>query len=459
MHVPVPVPVVPVPVQAGGDSMFKNLKEAGKRITSPGMHHFRTDDHRIHLRAEETGSGMLTVDASRVIHLNPVAVDMCWLILSKCSEKEALQAITKRYRVKKKQAVADLSSFRKVLEEILRTGASEPVSFVNMDVAEPFQTEVTVPYRMDFALTYRCNLNCGHCYNQTKDKPELTTDQWKNIMKKTWDLGIPHVIFTGGEATLREDLVELIEHAETLGLVTGLLTNGVKLSDKAYLQKLVDAGLDHVQITLESADPAIHNAMTGAASFDKTVQGIRNCVSVGIHTITNTTITKANAAGMVDTVRFAHKLGLKAIASNAVIHSGKALEGDYAIPVEDLEPVILSMNEELEELGMRFIWYSPTRYCSFNPMEFDLGEKRCTAGEYNLCIEPDGEVLPCQSWYESAGNFLNDPWESIWQSDLLKRARNRDWVDDSCRECVHFTLCGGGCPLEKKNGAPCRDSM
>lgn len=423
------------------------------------MYHFRREGHRIHLRIGGSGSGLLTIDASRIIHLNPVAADMCWMILSSFGHREMISALKKRYSVKKAKVQSDLEAFGKVMEDILEKGASEPVSFVNMSVAEPFQTEVQVPYRMDLALTYRCNVNCNHCYNQKREKEELDTSRWKTVLKTIWDLGIPHVIFTGGEATLREDLVELVAYAETLGMVTGLLTNGVKLSDRGYLNDLIEAGLDHVQITLESSDPAIHNGMTGAESFENTVEAIRNCVEAGIHTITNTTITKLNADGMQDTVDFIHGLGLEAMAANAVIQSGRALEGDYAVSPGTLESVLLGVTEKLEDLGMRFIWYSPTRYCAFNPMELELGEKRCTAGEYNLCVEPDGEVLPCQSWYESAGNILTDPWESIWEGDLLKSSRNRDWVDDSCRECVHFTLCGGGCPLEKKNGAPCRDSM
>lgn len=439
--------------------MLKNLKESGKRITEPGMFHFRRGEHRIHLRISENGRGILTVDASRIIHFNPVAADMAWMILSEISNRDILKFLRKRYSVKKRQAASDLEEFGDVLKNILETGASEPVSFVNMEVTEPFQADVEVPYRMDLALTYRCNINCGHCYNQTREKNELTTDQWKTVMKKIWDLGIPHVIFTGGESTLRDDLEELIQYAETLGLVTGLLTNGVKLANEVYLNGLVDAGLDHIQITLESSKRDIHNKMTGADSFDSTVQGIRNCVKAGIHTITNTTITEENCDGMVDTIQFAHDLGLSSVAANAIIHSGKALEGNFAVSLDKLEHIILSMNKKIEELGMRFIWYSPTRYCSFNPLEFDLGAKRCTAGEYNLCIEPDGEVLPCQSWYESAGNIMTIPWDSIWNSDLMKNARDREWVDEICRGCVDFNLCGGGCPLEKKNGAPCRDSM
>ncbi len=446
-------------LRRGRQMMFRNLKEAGKRITEPGIHHFMREGHRFHLRAGESGRGLLTVDASRVIHLNPVAVDMCWMILSRCGEAEMVKALKKRYNVSGKTVKADLEAFSGVMRRIIEKGAGDPVSFHDMDVREPFQSDVEVPYRMDLALTYRCNVSCGHCYNQKREKKELSTGEWKDVLKRIWELGIPHVIFTGGEATLRDDLPELIEFAETLGMVTGLLTNGVKLADREYLEELIDAGLDHVQITLESSDPSVHNRMTGAESFEATVQAIRNSLEAGLHTITNSTITRINADGMADTVKFAGELGLKAVAANAVIHSGRALEGDYAVTPEKLESTILQMEEELDRLGMRFIWYSPTRYCVFNPMELELGEKRCTAGEYNLCVEPDGEVLPCQSWYESAGNILTDPWESIWNGELLRSARERTWADDTCRGCVHFSLCGGGCPLEKKNGGPCRDSM
>ena len=438
--------------------MFGNIREAGKRISPVGIHHFHSGDHRVHLRVGEDGRGILTIDASRMIHLNPVAADMAWLILSATAPGEGMKVLRRRYTVSRKRAAEDMAGFSEVLEKIMGTGAAEPISFHDMDVTEPFQADVEVPYRIDLALTYRCNVECGHCYNQSREKSELTTGQWKTVLNRIWELGVPHVIFTGGEATLRDDLPELIGHAESLGMVTGLLTNGVRLAEGDYLGSLVDAGLDHVQVTLESADRDIHNGMTRSDSFDDTVQGIRNCIAAGVHTITNTTITRMNLAGMTDTIRFAHGLGLSAVAANAVIQSGKALEGDFAVDLRELEPTILTMNEVMDELDMRFIWYSPTKYCTFNPLEMDLGAKRCTAGEYNLCVEPDGEVLPCQSWYESAGNILTDDWDSIWNSELMKGARDRTWADDDCRECVHFGLCGGGCPLEKKNGGPCRDS-
>jgi len=431
------------------------------RIAPAGLHHFRSGDgnHRFHLRVEENGSGMLTVDASRILYLNRVACDSAWMILSEIPERSIISKIRSRYNVSRKKAARDLTDFNEVLSGILASGAAEPVIYNNLELLKPFESSVSAPYRIDLALTYRCNLACSHCYNLKREKVELSTDQWKDVIKKTWDMGVPHLIFTGGEATLRDDLVELIGFAESLGLVTGLLTNGVKLADPGYVNELKEAGLDHVQITLESSDPVIHNGMTGADSFRDTVAGISNCLKAGIFTITNTTITKANADSASDTVLFLKELGLDTFAANAVIHSGKALEGDFSLPLTELEGVLLDIKSLAAENDMRMIWYSPTKYCRLNPLELDLGPKRCTAGEYNLCIEPDGEVLPCQSWYESAGNILTEDWNDIWNGEFLRSIRNRDWAEAECRSCVHFSICGGGCPLERKDAAACRDSM
>ena len=76
---------------------------------------------------------------------------------------------------------------------------------------------------------------------------------------------------------------------------------------------------------------------------------------------------------------------------------------------------------------MRFLWYTPTDYCRLSPLELELGPRRCNAGEYSMCIEPNGDVLPCQSYYAVAGNILRDPWQRIWNSDLFRGFRRSRW--------------------------------
>jgi radical SAM protein with 4Fe4S-binding SPASM domain len=327
---------------------------------------------------------------------------------------------------------------------------------------DPFSVPLTAPYRMDLALTYRCNEACPHCYvARPAHYSEMDTVSWKAVLDRVWDVGIPHVCFTGGEATLRPDLVELVAYAQEKGLVAGLLTNGRRLSDADYVRSLVAAGLDHVQITLESHDAAIHDEMVGVqGAWEETVAGIRNSVDADVYLMTNTTLTDLNVPVIEETLDFLAGLGVQTVACNGLIYAGRGVDAGIGIPEADLEPIMGLVRDKAAELELRLIWYTPTRYCEFNPLEHDLGVKGCSAARYNMCVEPNGDVLPCQSYFESLGNMLHDPWEAIWDSALANHLRSRAWLPDECKECPDVEVCGGGCPLYAQEGEyQCLDSQ
>jgi radical SAM protein with 4Fe4S-binding SPASM domain len=281
-----------------------------------------------------------------------------------------------------------------------------------------------------------------------KDMPELPTEQWKRVIDRCWDLGIPHITFTGGEATLRPDLVELVRYAETVGLVTGLQTNGRRLRDRAYLDELLQAGLDHIQITLESHDAAIHDRMVGVeGAWQETVEGIRAAVAADVYMMTNTTMTTENVGGIEETIAFAASLGVPTFGCNSLIYSGAAVAVGSGIPEGELQPILERVKATTEARRMRLIWYTPTQYCEFDPTGLELGIKGCTAARYNMCVEPSGDVIPCQSYFVALGNILTDTWETIWEHELARHLRNRDSRMEKCYGCPDQVLCGGGCPL------------
>ena len=143
---------------------------------------------------------------------------------------------------------------------------------------------------------------------------------------------------------------------------------------------------------------------------------------------------------------------------NSIINTGRAPRAKLGIDEPDLEPILGVVTDRARELGMRFIWYSPTRYCMLNPASLGVGFKRCTAAEYNICIEPDGNVLPCQSYYRPVGNILNDRWDEIWNSPLFLAIRNRTGLPEDCEACPDLDTCGGGCPLSNGDQFVCTDS-
>jgi radical SAM protein with 4Fe4S-binding SPASM domain len=305
---------------------------------------------------------------------------------------------------------------------------------------------------MDLAITYRCNNDCSHCYNaRSRDYPELTIKNWFHILDLLWEIGIPHVVFTGGEPTLRDDLPELIAHAEHNGQITGINTNGRRLSDRNYVDSLVNAGLDHVQITLESHNPDIHDAMVNArGAWKQTVAGIQNALETSLYVMTNTTMLSNNSPFLKQTLEFLASIGVPTIGLNALIYSGKGLSVDTGIAESDLPSLLRIAREIISKHNQRLIWYTPTQYCNFDPMQLELGVKGCTAAMYNMCIEPNGDVIPCQSYYQTLGNILTSPWTSIWNHDLSINLRWRKDIPEKCLVCPLVSECGGGCPLVMK---------
>lgn len=431
----------------------------------PGIYHYRREladrEMRLHLRVDPDRRGLLVVNASGVLHLNATATEMIKHVLDGKNEEQAVAEVMSVYRAGAEEVRKDYARIRGIIGD-LETGEDAcPVMNVDLPFVKPFGREVTAPYRADLALSYECNNSCKHCYVARKpdEVQPLTLDGWKKVLSRLWDVGVPHVCFTGGEATLSPHLVDLVERAEDIGLVTGLLTNGRKLADREYVRRLVGAGLDHVQITVESHDPAVHDEMVGSSgAHAETVQGIKNALADDIYVVTNTTLCKRNADSIDETLSFLGELGVKQFAMNSLIYTGKAPESGLGIAEQDLEPILGLVTARAAELGMRFIWYSPTRYCEMDPTIHGAGYKRCTAAEYNICIEPDGQVLPCQSYYQPCGHVLEDDWRKIWDSDLFKKIRSRGGLPEECADCADLEVCGGGCPLLDGDRYICTDS-
>jgi radical SAM protein with 4Fe4S-binding SPASM domain len=415
------------------------------------------ESSRLHLRLEEDGHGTLIINASRILHLNPSAAWMAHLYLEKTAPEEAVQRIRKRFRVAANQACQDYESMQAQLEDLIRPDGACPIHEMDLDTVAPFSARPSAPYRMDLALTYRCNNDCAHCYNlehpgaatSSNGRAELGTKEWKQVLDKLWDLGIPHIIFTGGEPTLRTDLPELIGYAESKGQITGLNTNARRLADKGYVNALVEAGLDHVQITLESNLAEVHDRMVGCkGAFQQTVKGIQNVLDTRLYVMTNTTMLQDNVSSIPDTLDFLARLSVPTVGLNALIHSGRGASVGSGLPEKDLPALLEIARQKTQQNGQRLIWYTPTQYCNFDPTQLNLGIKGCTAALYNMCIEPDGAVLPCQSYYRPLGNMLSDPWDSIWNHDLSVRLRERQGLPVKCDGCGVLSECGGGCPLQ-----------
>jgi radical SAM protein with 4Fe4S-binding SPASM domain len=433
------------------------LKNTKKQIDS-GIFEYKLRvgeyKNRIHLRIDADGHAVLLVNANQLYHFNPSAALMAHMILEKEDDRTIVKKLQSTFQVKKEQALTDYKNFKDNLEQIISpVDNCCPICDLGLETLAPFSKKPSAPYRMDLALTYRCNNKCVHCYNESdRLNHELDIDQWKKVLDRVWKLSIPHVVFTGGEPTLVPFLPDLIAYAEKIGMITGLNTNGRKFSNPAYIDTLVSSGLDHVQITLESHDARIHDRITDASgSWAQTTAGITNALDSKLFVMTNTTLLRSNSSSLTSTLSYLSELGVPTVGLNGLIYSGRGALVDESISENDLPDLLEIAKAHAADSGQRLVWYTPTMYCHFNPIDSNLGVKGCTAALYNMCIEPDGSVLPCQSYYHSLGNFLVDSWDSIWNHSLSKSIRARAYVPEGCHYCDLIDTCGAGCPLHLQN--------
>jgi len=311
----------------------------------------------------------------------------------------------------------------------------------------------TLPVLSEIALTYRCNLSCKFCYagcrcTKKPDSREMTKAEVKRVLEIIrYDAEVPSVSWTGGEPTLRSDLVDLTQYAADIGMRVNLITNGTNItSDLAASLKA--AGLRSAQVSIEGPDAEVHDSLTQVAgSFEKTLEGIAAIRRAGIHVHTNTTVSRANAPHLRGIVALAKDLGLDRLSMNMVIPCGSAPDADVTITYTETADLIRGVRAAARELGVEFVWYSPTPYCIFNPVAARLGGKSCAACDGLLSIAPNGGVLPCSSLPTSVGNLLTTPFGKVWNGRKALYWRRKRYAHGICRKCPQFDLCAGACPI------------
>lgn len=329
-------------------------------------------------------------------------------------------------RTKRQTLASDLHLMLTSLVAIAQ--GREPEAEVGLLSLSDYAPEMTAPHRMDLMVSamekdgaWHCNQKCLHCYAAGQpmgETPELSTEQWKTALALLRKANIPQVTFTGGEPTLRSDLVELVQAAAWF--VTRLNTNG-RLLTPELCAGLYEASLDSVQVTLYSAEGNIHNQLVGTNGFNDTVQGIRHAVEAGLIVSVNTPLCSLNTH-YAETLRFAHSLGVRYATCSGLIPSGSACGQESratALTPEQLTDILRQAVDTAEELGMELDFTSPGWLEEETLRSLGLNLiPSCGACLSNMAVTPDGKVVPCQSWLsdEPLGDLLHDDWADIWNS-------------------------------------------
>ncbi len=349
-------------------------------------------NYRLHLRIENQGDAVLIVNASTILHLNQTAAEYAYHLVHSTPTDEVARKMAARYRVKPDQVKQDYQYFSSQIHTLIETPDLDPVTFLDIERQIPFSGQITAPYRLDCALTYQVLEDTPSDIAPTDEvERELTSEEWKKIMDKAWEVGVPHIIFTGGEPTLRNDLPELLNYAEQLGMVTGLLTDGIRFSDDPYREKLLNTGLDHVMIILNTEN-------------EKAWEAVEESIVEDLFLSIHLTITEINHQKIPDYIKRLAQMGIHEIsisASDPIYHS-------------ELE----TARNQIAEQGFNLIWNLPVPYSIQHPVALEMADLEIPdgAGRAWLYVEPDGDVRRIQGGKVILGNLLRDSWQSIWKN-------------------------------------------
>lgn len=280
-----------------------------------------------------------------------------------------------------------------------------------------------------FDCTWRCNLNCSHCYRRKSD--ELSFEEIKRMLNEAKKIGVTHLGVSGGEPLMRDDIIDILKYAKEMNFAVKLNTNGTLIT-KEFARK-VKKFVDEVQVSIDGVKET-HNKLR-SNSFDDAVKGIKILVNEGIHTTICMCVNKENYTEVPKVLNLALELGVKTF---RVIRY---------IPIKNKEIEVIGKKEAYSLLKFLLI----ARELLKNRIEIRIDETSCflgiggcIAGKKCLGVLPNGDVIPCIFMPDFVGgNIRENSLAEIWNCEKFREIRESKV--EECSGCKFFNTCNGGC--------------
>ncbi|MGD0570562.1 MAG: pyrroloquinoline quinone biosynthesis protein PqqE [Candidatus Sulfotelmatobacter sp.] len=306
------------------------------------------------------------------------------------------------------------------------------------------------PLALIAEITHRCPLHCVYCSNPLElaaANSELSTQGWTDVFQQAGKLGMLHAHFTGGEPLARPDLTELVAAARTAGLYTNLITSGIGLSE-TRLQALVEAGLDHIQLSFQDSREDAANWIAGAKAHAHKIELSRLIRQHKIAFTVNLVIHRQNIDHLEEMIAFIEQLAPDRMEIAHTQYYGWALKNRTALlPTRaQLDKAVEAVSAAEKRLAgrIRIDFVVPDYYARF--------PKACMGGwgRRLMLINPAGKVLPCHAAEVIPGlafeNVREQTLEFIWrESASFQRFRGEEWMPEPCRSCDQRAEDFGGC--------------
>lgn len=361
---------------------------------------------------------------------------------------------------KEKDFLTRLASYNLLAFEDLDTKIGESskeydISLMNHNSEKPLYP---APVLAHLAITNRCNMMCRYCsvrrLHEKITNDELSTEQWKGIIDMLADWGVFQIGFTGGEPTLRKDIITLIRHVRDKGCVCNLTTNGWFIDEK-IAQQMKDAGMTQCQVSLDSHNPEVHDFLRGKGSYNRVIRSIKLLQEKGIAVGLDTVVSKNNINTIPEMITWMSKMDIPYL-TLIKLKKGDLPKYDF----EELSPSFQEYSELIRHVCAREnknpnITLDCGSVSNLQAVATEDELKKhpiagCPIGHHLIVISPNGDIYPCAALLDKPfyiGNILNDDMTDLWNNNpVLKSFRLiKKNIGGKCKSCERLDLCRGGC--------------
>ncbi|MFC1571965.1 SPASM domain-containing protein [Candidatus Eisenbacteria bacterium] len=400
-----------------------------------GMYSYMRDSDgrlsRVHLRVEPDGQGTMLVNASTAARLTRSGVLLVKGLLEGVAEEKLFTAARRAFRGTTKAAVhQDLVRLTSLLDEMTEPTGAYPITSMSQFMPTPRESQLIAPFKADLSFD--------------------TVHSMDPILDKLWTIGVPHITLLAPKDVNQDVLVHAIEHAEDLGMITGVRGRGTDLNRGTLLERMGQAGLDHLTVLHAASTAELHDGLCGPGDHANARATIARSGELEICPVVQIPLTVSTCRELEETLSDLEEMQVQHLSVFALATTGDASEaGDTeAIHSQALPGLCQQLEALASETNTSLMWAPPvTADGTQSAAEQICAGPRCT-GDVTVRVEPDGSVIPARGPWMAAGNLLHDDWETIWSHSAFRVFRERIAEPRACAMCPGLAICESGCPAD-----------
>jgi len=421
---------------------------------------------KVHIRYEEDGATLM-VDGSVIVHANPTAALLLKCRFSGRDTAGSVRSMRKVYKVPKDIATDQTERLFEEMD-LLATGrflgpsaGGEGGGKGSVAQARPTARPTSVPRDDPLKHTYSAPFRVDAALSLPSEPRPIDLSTWRRVVDRLWTIGVPHVLITGTEPTLVPDITAIVEAASTRGMFVGMLTDGSCL-DARYVRRLMNSGLDYLQLGIASMDPAVHARVTGAGpdTLETALAGLEHMVEREMRFIVHIPVVSENTN---EPARVVTQLMAKGATRFSLGHMPEGCGGGVRQATDmQLEDALLAAMDAAmagTDASARVSYFSPPPLMHIKPRkggkggamgadgsavvsDLALGVYEWGAGRASLFLDPKGRVAVDHRHRATLGKITEASWSSIWYNPMMAEARNRSVSDRRWRVYEKMGLYG-----------------